>query len=158
MEPISIQLVNDKDFLDHLQSLLVPLIALITTFIAYRQWKIEQNKLTHDLFEKRFQIYKHFNVYMAEIHQSGTCSMEQYHKFVAETSASLFLFGDDINSLKKDLQEKGMELWTINKELQSDKWTKEEKAKKINRKLELQKWFLHTNTNHVFSKYMNITS
>ena len=41
MNPILFKIIEDKSFIDYLQSGLVPLIAIITTFIAYRQWKIE---------------------------------------------------------------------------------------------------------------------
>ncbi len=156
MEPISIQIINDKSILDFLQSFLVPLIAIITTFIVYKQWKIEQDKLTHDLFEKRFKVYRQFQIYKSYIIQTGTCSLEQYELFISNTSESIFIFGEDITILKRNLEEKGMELWAIDEELKSDKWSKDEKSKKIYRRLELKKWFLHNKIENVFSKYMKL--
>ncbi len=58
--------------------------------------------------------------------------------------------------LKRNFEENGMELWAIEKELESDKWTKDEKSTKITRRLELQKWFLHVDINKVFLNYMKI--
>ncbi len=52
MEPYLIQIINEKSIFDYLQSALVPLIAIVTVFIAYKQWKIEKTELTHALFEK----------------------------------------------------------------------------------------------------------
>lgn len=156
MEPISIQLINDKNIFDYLQSILVPVIAIITSFIAYRQWKIEKIKLTHDLFEKRFKIYQQFQIYKSKILQSGTCTVKDYELFASNTSESIFIFGENMIKLKRDFEEKGMELWAIEKELESNKWTKEEKSIKINKRLEHQKWFLHVDINEVFLKYMKI--
>ncbi len=158
MEPISIQLINDKSYLDYFQSALVPLIAIVTTFIAYRQWKIEKIKSTHDLFEKRFKIYQQFQIYKSYILQSGTCNIKSYELFTSNTSESIFIFGEDMVKIKRNFEEKGMELWAIEKELESDKLSKDEKSTKINRRLELQKWFLHVDINDAFSNYMKLHS
>ena len=158
MEPILIQLINDKSYLDYFQSALVPLIAIVTAFIAYRQWRIEKIKLTHDLFEKRFKVYQQFQIYKSLILQSGTCNIKDYELFISNTSESVFIFGKDMVKLKRDFEEKGMELWAIEQELESDKWTKDEKYTKISRRLELQKWFLHVDINNVFSNYMKLHS
>lgn len=156
MDIILIQVMNDKSVIDYLQSILVPLIAVITTYIAYRQWKIEKTKLTHDLFEKRFEVYRQFQIYQSYIIQTGTCGLKQYELFVSNTSESIFIFSDDIATLKRSFEEKGMELWGIEKELESDKWSADEKSTKINRRLELQNWFLHIKIENIFSKYMTL--
>ncbi|MCF6341165.1 MAG: hypothetical protein L3J10_10530 [Sulfurimonas sp.] len=156
MEPFIIEIIDTKSFFDYLQSTLVPLIAIITSYIAYRQWKLEKIKLTHDLFEKRFKVYKHFQIYKSKILQSGTCEIKDYQLFVSNTSESIFIFSEDMTKLKRNFEEKGMELWAIEKELESDKWTKEEKSIKINKRLELQKWFIYVDINEVFLKYIKL--
>ena len=157
MNPILFKIIEDKSFIDYLQSGLVPLIAIITTFIAYRQWKIEKIKLTHDLFERRFKVYEQFQIYKSYILQSGTSSLEKYSLFISNTSESVFIFNEDIAILKRSFEENSMELLALNEELESNQWSKEEKTKKINRKLELQKWFLHNKIEKDFSKYMKLS-
>lgn len=156
MEPISIQIINDQSIFDILQSLLVPIIAIVTTFIAYKQWRIEKTKSTHNLFEKRFKVFQNFNNYISHINQTGNCSMEQYNIFISQTAESEFIFGDDIATIKKDLNEKGMKLWAINEELKSDQLSSAEKRKKLNTKMQIQKWFLHKDINKTFVIYMKI--
>jgi len=158
LEPFIIKIIDTKSFLDYLQSTLVPLIAIITVYIAYRQWKLEKIKLTHDLFEKRFKVYKHFQIYKSKILQSGTCEIKDYELFTSNTSESIFIFGEDMTRLKRNFEEKGMELWALEKELESDKWSKDEKSIKIARRLKLQTWFLHIGINDVFSNYMKLYS
>jgi len=156
MEPYLIQIINEKSIFDYLQSALVPLIAIVTVFIAYKQWKIEKIKLTHAVFEKRFKVYQQFQIYKSYILQSGTCNINNYELFISNTSESILIFGKDMIKLKRDFEENGMELWATGKELESDKWTKDEKSTKITRRLELQKWFLYVDINKVFLNYMKI--
>ena len=40
-----------------LSALLTPTIAIITTYIAYEQWRTNRNKLKLDLFDRRFAVY-----------------------------------------------------------------------------------------------------
>ena len=39
-------------------ALLVPVIAISTTYIAYQQYRIEKQRVRMELYEKRYRIYK----------------------------------------------------------------------------------------------------
>ena len=41
-----------------LSALLTPAVAVFGIFIAYRQWRLAQEKLKLDLFDKRFEVYE----------------------------------------------------------------------------------------------------
>ncbi|QOY53017.1 hypothetical protein [Candidatus Sulfurimonas baltica] len=102
-------------------------------------------------------MYEQFQIYKSYILQSGTSSLEKYSLFISNTSESVFIFNEDIAILKRSFEENSMELLALNEELESNQWSKEEKTKKINRKLELQKWFLHNKIEKDFSKYMKLS-
>lgn len=45
-----------KDWVDYLSALLTPtVVAILGLYIAYRQWRTEEAKLRHELFEKRYK-------------------------------------------------------------------------------------------------------
>jgi hypothetical protein len=51
----------------YVTALLTPVIAVLGTYIAYQQWKINSHKLRLDLFEKRWAIYAATNDMLATL-------------------------------------------------------------------------------------------
>ncbi len=47
--------MNHKDYVDVLSALLTPFIAIITTYIAYQNYRNAKLKLRHELYDKRLQ-------------------------------------------------------------------------------------------------------
>jgi len=60
--------MRDTFLINVLYASLVPMIAIIASYIAYRQWRTAQNKLKIELFDKRFAIYE---VVINYIHNSA---------------------------------------------------------------------------------------
>lgn len=49
---------STKDWLDYISAFTPILVALFVAYIAYRQWRIAQQKLRLDLYNKRFAIFE----------------------------------------------------------------------------------------------------
>lgn len=44
-----------KDWVDYFSALLTPMVAVFGICIAYRQWRTDEAKLRHELFERRYK-------------------------------------------------------------------------------------------------------
>ena len=56
-----------KDVIDVFQALLTPTIAVAGIAIARRQWKISDEKLRLDLFERRWKVFEAVGCFLSEI-------------------------------------------------------------------------------------------
>ncbi|MDX8530086.1 hypothetical protein RFM41_12105 [Mesorhizobium sp. VK25A] len=85
-------------WVQYLQSLLTPTIALAVGIIAYRQWKTAHSKLVLDLFEKRLDVYRHVRSAVSVVNTTGKTSREAELALLEAINAAEFLFGDDVRS------------------------------------------------------------
>jgi hypothetical protein len=78
-----------------LNALLTPLIAIITTYIAYQQFKGNQLKLKMDRYERRLRVYQEV-VTMLRTCSDGKPEWGVLIAFGASTAEADFLFGPEI--------------------------------------------------------------
>lgn len=69
----------------YLSALLTPTVAVLGSVIAYRQWRLAQNKLKLDLFERRFSVYEAARNLLASIMTSGKAKDMRIFKFMVAT-------------------------------------------------------------------------
>lgn len=72
----------EPDWSSVVSSLLVPVIAVLGAVIAYRQWRVAQNKLKLDLFDRRFAIFDAARKLIASILASGNGRLPNGHRRV----------------------------------------------------------------------------
>jgi hypothetical protein len=71
----------------------VALIAgLITSYIAWRQWKTTKDKLRIDLFDKRFEVYDSVSAFIAKNLRQGSVDTSDVLDFKFKTRSVEFLF------------------------------------------------------------------
>lgn len=92
-------------WVQYLQALLAPTIALAVSFIAYRQWRTAHSKIVLDLFEKRLEVYQKVRQAVSVVNTTGKISREAEVNLLEAINASEFLFGNDV---RKYLDE----MWT----------------------------------------------
>jgi hypothetical protein len=78
------------------QGLLTPVIGIATTYIAYQQWKTNQNKLNLDRYEKRLQVYKEVVRYISVGVQDASYGNDELMTFRTKVSDADFLFGEEV--------------------------------------------------------------
>ena len=66
----------EKDWIDVLSALLTPIIAFVAVGIAVLQWKINRNRLKHELFDRRYEQYEAVQKFLGSIFSSGKVSVE----------------------------------------------------------------------------------
>lgn len=121
------------------KGLLTPVIAIITTYIAWQQWKTNQQKLNLDLYERRLKIYEELIKILSIILRDADVSLEDLLKFRTSVSEADFLFGEDIPSYIDEIYKRGVNLRRYNKECRSDTPERKEYNDKKHKEL---LWFI----------------
>lgn len=112
-------LTRNPFWLEYVSSLALPMIAVFGLYIAYRQWRTNQNNLKLALFKMRLSIYESSAGYISEIMSGGVVSDKILFDFLAGTSESKWLFNAEINKyLFDDLYSNGVDLQCLRSELE----------------------------------------
>ena len=138
-----------KQVIDYFSAALIPLIAIITTYIAYQQYRTNKLRLKHDLFERRWSVYKTIMETLEAVIREGNINDDKLLKFNIERAKSYFLFDESLHKYIDEIYEKLVDLQEMNSA------TEEEKAKKRG---ELKKWFIAQIkvTKEKFHKFLNL--
>lgn len=105
-------------WVQYLQALLTPTIALAVGFIAYRQWRTAHGKIVLDLFEKRLAVFQKVRQAIAVTNTTGKTSREAEVDLLEAINASEFLFGNDVRKYLDDMWERFIKLSAANAMLQ----------------------------------------
>jgi len=93
-----------------LNALMVPVIAGITTYIAYQQWRINKTRLDLDLYDRRLAIYKAVDAFYGGVVSEGTVKYPEVFQFRNSTAEAPFLFPAEIENHLKGVYEKAMRI------------------------------------------------
>lgn len=86
----------EKNWIDILSALLMPTIAFFGSIIAWRQSKINQNRLKHELFTRRIELFDEIAHYIADIICYGNVEQGKDAQFLRNTRTSFFIFNKEI--------------------------------------------------------------
>lgn len=81
-----------------ISALLVPSIAIIGSFITYKQMLLARERLKHDLYEKRFSVFEKVMKFIARVVQTGRCETDDLLQLKRDTSEVPFLFESDVSN------------------------------------------------------------
>lgn len=118
-----------KDFFIVLSGALTPLIAIIATYIAYQQYKINKLKVEsderasrlkqrHELYDRRLSIFTAVMDLVGAAHGDPDKKRVELFKFHRAISESYFLFGQDIIDYLNELGRRYNRLQYINQRLE----------------------------------------
>lgn len=151
-----LSLPPDKDWIDLLGALTTPVIAAIGIFIAYQQRSVNKNRLKHELFDKRYEVYENIGEFISEILTSGRVREGADFEFLRDTKAVYLLFDNDIKQFTDEIYNKSVYLHSYEAELKS--LTGDERNEAIRKESEIKKWYseqLSTMENK-FIKYLKL--
>lgn len=129
----------EKDLIDIGSALAVPIIAFIAVYVAWRQWKLDQRRLRHELFDRNFRVYEAVLGFLGSVISSGKAKDEHLYRFRGETRAAKFLLGEDIHQLLDEIYEKAIDLQTLDAELEGVP-VGEERTANVRKQGEIKKW------------------
>jgi hypothetical protein len=125
-------------------ALLTPVIALVMTYIAIQQYRANQLKLRHDLYDRRLQVYNAVAEFLGHVMREGTADRKQLITLLQKTRESHFLFGKEISDYITDLYKKGADLEYYEKQLDhSGLPVGDERTRLAHLQGDLLKWFGH---------------
>lgn len=132
----------DPHWTNYLAALLTPTVAVLGSFIAYRQWRTAQSKLKFELFDRRFSVYEASRNLLASIMTSGKAKNEEVLKFLAATREAKWLLNDEVATyLEKVLYQKAIDLQRLQATLEVIP-VGEERSASVNSQDEINEWFI----------------
>ncbi len=72
------------------------IVGCMVAFIAWQQWRVAENKLRLDLFDRRYKVYDTTRKFLAGIVREASFSDAQLFEFYGGTSDAGFLFGSEV--------------------------------------------------------------
>jgi len=133
---------TDPHWTTYLAALLVPTIAILGAFIAYRQWRLAQNKLKLDLFDRRLSVYEAARTLVSSIMTSGKAKDEEVFRFMVATREAKWLLNASIAEyLDKELYGKAIDLQMLASELEGVP-VGDERTKNVRQQAEIKRWLL----------------
>ena len=135
-----------KDLVEIFNALLTPLIAVLATYIAWQQYRVNHHSLRNQLYHRRCAVFKAFMSYLADIMREGKTNFQRTGQFYAEASEVEFLFSELISKKMEELYSNGIDLVELNERLYpsddiSGLPAGEERSKVAKEKGELLKWY-----------------
>lgn len=79
-----------------LQALLTPLIALITAYVAYQQYRIRRDEKALELYDRRLAVFKTAISALHRIQKGDLMTVEDVHLWWASLAEARFLFGEEV--------------------------------------------------------------
>lgn len=123
-------------------ALLTPTIAILGSYIAWRQWKTAQNKLKLDLFNRRLSVFEATEKIIGTVFREGIVTEEDRIDFLRGTKNSKWLFNSDISDyLQEELHGKIVDLQQYTFELKGN-CTETERIEKIREQAQTKKWIV----------------
>jgi len=129
----------NKDWIDILSALLTPTFVILGSWIAYRQWRINRDRLKHELFDRRWDQFVAIKEFMSSIIVEGKVLREARINFQQKTRGCRFLFNVRIDDYVSDLYKKSLDLGTLDSELQG--LTGADHSDNIKKQREIKEWF-----------------
>jgi len=83
---------HQRDWIDWLQALLTPWIAIAVTGIAFAQWRTATNRFRLDLFDRRWAVYRAARDALGEAIRNPDMSDEAGYKYLTDISGARWLF------------------------------------------------------------------
>ena len=87
-------------------------LSVAVVVIAWQQWRIADNKLRLDLFDRRYKVYEATRKFLAVIISEATFTQSQLVEFDIGTSDAEFLFEADVVNYLKQIRERALHMRT----------------------------------------------
>lgn len=144
------------------QGLLTPIIAIITTYIAWQQWKLNRDKQRFERYEKRLKIYEEVVRFISIGIRNANYDNLELMMFRSKVSEADFLFGDDIVKYIEELHISAVNLhrwkseYRDSTQIKSEGYNHEEVVENMHKEL---RWIASQlePARELFKKYLDIS-
>jgi len=125
-------MANEKDWVDILTALLTPTIAVLGIGIAYLQWRLNDLKYNHELYDRRLAVYKTLRQLLKN---SATADYDTVMIIFDSITESYFLFDEDISIYLEEIWDNTTKIAGLNESSKDDTYLYADE------KSELRQWF-----------------
>jgi hypothetical protein len=153
----------ETGWVDLLSALLVPAIAVVGLFIAFQQYRINQQRLRHELYERRLLVYRSVQKYLSEVIAEGKTSFQKAAVFYSEASEASFLFDSSVQELIDRIYEKAIDMAALHEKLYPSDGTPglpvgKERSQVAVENSQIFKWFSKqiTESKQLFARKMGV--
>jgi len=147
----------EKDWIDLIQGLLVPVIAIFAVYIAWQQWKTNSNRLKYEYFDRQFSIYENIVSFFTAVVSKRAMKEIDILEIIQDTKSAKFIFCSEIYDFLDKAILKFSDLETIDAELEGLD-IGDERTSLVYRRKEIRNWF-HDELMVIdsrFQKHMNL--
>lgn len=103
-----------ESFIQIFSGLLTPLIAIVTVYIAWQQWKTNERKFKLDVYERRLIIYEEVKKFLLIICREADVEFDEAIRFRTSVSEADFLFGSEIVQYIDEIYQRAIHLRQCN--------------------------------------------
>ena len=129
-----------NQLIEFLEPVSAIVIGVIVAYIAWRQYKLERRQLQHELFDRRFAMYKAVLDLLNSIRAGGGSNLDtRIDTFSSMTEGSLFIFDSTVKSVLDELRIQAFALSDLHKEY--DGLHGNDKTENVTRQRDLKDWF-----------------
>jgi hypothetical protein len=93
-------------------SIVTLFLSIAVAIIAALQWRVADNKLRLDLFDRRYKVYDATRKFLSVIIREGTFTNPDLFEFNAGTSDAQFLFKPDVAEYLAEIRKRALHLRT----------------------------------------------
>lgn len=111
----------EKDWVDILQALLTPTVAIFGSYIAYQQWRINKVRLKHELYDRRIAVYTGLINYLGVILSEAHFNNKAFIDWMKKSYEEYFLLNDEIIKYFELINEKTRALRKVHRTMSTDK-------------------------------------
>ncbi|GGO86285.1 hypothetical protein GCM10011348_36790 [Marinobacterium nitratireducens] len=105
-------MMPEKDWLDISTALITPVIAILGIGLGILQWKINQARLQHELFDRRYEIFMTTSEYLFSVVYRSKAEMEDRVHFLKKTRGAFAVFSPSIVSFIEQVHKQSVALDT----------------------------------------------
>jgi hypothetical protein len=134
----------ETDYVKILSAALTPILGILTAYIAWQQWRTNDLKVRHDLYERRLGIYTALTEFLSTIFREARASDAEAAVFLQKTREGCFLFGPDMEDYLDAVYKRWVELRRQNRLLDSGPSglpVGDKRTQVAHENAELLKWF-----------------
>lgn len=158
-EMLGFSMSCDPHWTSYISALLVPLVAIFGSYIAFRQWRTAQNKLKLELFERRLKIYNSATSFISSVMTTGKATDRELHDLIVDTKEAKWLLSKDIAKyLDEELYSKGVDLQCFAAELEGVPIS-QARTNTAHEQRDIKKWLYRQYgiVDEKFSKYLQLS-
>ena len=140
-----------------LSATLVPLIGIAVAYVAYQQWQTNHRRLRHELYDRRFKIYKTVQIYLSHIFRDAKVNEETEPALFDAKQQSRFLMGPEIEEYLDEVLQRSSKV-TMYQKMREGARDREEHSQLVQKEHDELKWLNgQINTlNDCFSPYLSL--